>query len=193
MVAILAFLVGAGLGLAILPGARDLLRPRSDSRPAAIGGPFELIDHTGRTVTQADFRGRYMLVGFGHIGSNDATPAQLQLMAAALEKLGRRADEIVPVFVTLDPERDSPAELAAWVGRFHPRLVGLGGTKAAVESMARAWKVPLRGTSMADSDAIGSSALLYLMGPDGSYRAHFGSFMDVKEFVRGLAVELNVN
>ena len=192
-VALLAAIVGALVAVLVLPGARDRLLPSLAVQVAAIGGPFRLVDHTGRNVTQADFRGRFMLLAFGFTNSPDLTPSQLQLMTAALNRLGRRGDRVAPVFVTLDTERDGPAELAAWVARFHPRLVGLGGPTADVAAMAAAWRVPFQKIpgSAGSGYAIDYPAFIYLMGPDGHYIAHFGPSIAVADLVLRLERELS--
>jgi protein SCO1/2 len=192
-VAALAAILGALVAVLVLPGARDRLLSRAVVQHAAVGGPFRLVDHAGANVTQADFQGRFMLLAFGYTNSPDLAPSQLQLMASALNQLGRRGDAIAPVFVTLDPERDGSAELAVWVARFHPRLVGLGGAWADVAAMAAAWRVPFQKVpdSAGPAYAIDYPAYIYLMGPDGSYIAHFGPSGAVAELVRRLERELS--
>ena len=90
------------------PPHRGAPPPVETTGKALIGGPFALIDQTGKPVTDKDFRGRYMLVFFGFTHCPDICPAELQVMADALGQLGPKASEIVPVFITLDPERDTP-------------------------------------------------------------------------------------
>ena len=193
VVALLAAIAGALIAILVAPGARDRLLPSSAGQLAAVGGPFRLVDHTGANVTQADFRGRFMMLTFGFTNSPDLAPAQLQLMAAALNQLGRAGDRVAPVFVTLDPERDGPAELAVWVARFHPRLVGLGGYAAEVAAMAAAWRVPFHKVADAAGQgyAIDYPAYIYLMGPDGAYIAHFGPSIALADLVRRLETELS--
>jgi cytochrome oxidase Cu insertion factor (SCO1/SenC/PrrC family) len=108
---------------------------------ALIGGPFSLTDQTGRPVTDADYRGRYMLIYFGFTFCPDVCPTELQVMATALDQLGRQADEVQPIFITIDPERDTPSQLAGYVSQFHPRMAGLTGTPEQIASVARAYRV----------------------------------------------------
>ena len=192
-VALLAAIAGALIAVLVVPGARDPVLPSPADQRAAVGGPFRLVDHTGVSVTQADFRGRFLLLAFGFANSPDLAPSQLQLMAAALNQLGRAGDRVALVFVTLDPERDGPAELAAWVVRFHPRLVGLGGPGADIAKMAAAWRVPFRKVpdDAGPGYAIDYPAYIYLMGPDGAYIAHFGPSVAVAELARRLERELS--
>ena len=106
-----------------------------------IGGPFELIDHTGVRRTDADYRGKLALIYFGYTYCADVCPTDLQAMASALDLLGDGARAVQPLFITIDPERDTPGHLANYVPLFHPRLVGLTGEADAVRRVARAYKV----------------------------------------------------
>ncbi len=115
----LSFLLGGLVAMAVLPGGRDrLFSGLPTAGKALVGGPFSLVDHTGRKVTDKDFRGRYMLVYFGFTYCPDVCPSGLQVIAAALQKLGPKADRITPIFITVDPERDTPAQLAEYVKSF---------------------------------------------------------------------------
>jgi protein SCO1/2 len=141
-----------------------------------VGGPFSLIDHTGKRVTDQDFRGRTMLVFFGFTYCPDVCPSGLQVISAALDKLGPKAEQITPVLITIDPERDTPEQLAMYVKSFHPRLVGLTGTPAEVEAVAKAYRVYYKRVADAKSTAgytMDHSAIIYVMGPDGAFRTHF--------------------
>jgi protein SCO1/2 len=106
-----------------------------------IGGPFALIDHTGAPRTAADFRGKLLLIYFGFTYCSDACPIDLQSIATALERLGPLADAVQPLFITVDPEKDTPEQLKGYVAQFHPRLIGLTGTVRAIRDVERAYKV----------------------------------------------------
>src|SRR5262245_44144028 len=126
---IAGFLIGGLTGAALLL----LTNPRPDanvetSGTALVGGPFTLVGTDGKTVTDQDFRGRYMLVFFGFTHCPDICPAELQMVAEALDKLGDKANEVVPIFISVDPERDTPEVLAAYVKSFGPKFVGLTGS-----------------------------------------------------------------
>ena len=108
---------------------------------ALIGGPFSLTDQTGKAVTDADYRGRYMLIYFGFTFCPDVCPTELQVMATALDQLGSQADQVQPLFITVDPERDTPSQLAGYVSQFHPRMAGLTGTPEQIAAAERAAKV----------------------------------------------------
>lgn len=144
---------------------------------AEIGGPFRLTDHTGKRVTDADFRGRFMLLYFGYTFCPDVCPADLQTMGRALDILAAKGEVITPVFISVDPERDSPAVLKKYVAAFHPRMVGLTGSAAAIKAAAKAYKVYYRaqlGAKPGDTKILmGHTSFIYLVGPDGKAVAAF--------------------
>ena len=120
-------IAGAALGLAaaiaLLPDVRERLLPSVGQQvtgKALIGGAFTLTDNTGKRVTDQDFHGKYTLVFFGFTSCPDICPAGLQLIAGALEKLGAKAQRITPIFISVDPQRDTPEQLAAYVKNFDP-------------------------------------------------------------------------
>jgi cytochrome oxidase Cu insertion factor (SCO1/SenC/PrrC family) len=99
-----------------------------------IGGPFTLVDQQGRQRSDKDFRGKLLLVYFGYTTCPDVCPTDLQQIGAAIDALGPAGDGVQPLFITLDPARDTPKVLAGYVHNFHPRLVGLGGSASASTS-----------------------------------------------------------
>ena len=122
-VIVAGFLIGALSGAALLVVTNSGPAPMVETTgKALIGGPFTLVDQAGKTVTDQDFRGRYMLVFFGFTHCPDICPAELQVMSAALDELGPKADQVVPIFITLDPERDTQAAMAAYVKNFRSAL-----------------------------------------------------------------------
>lgn len=140
------------------------------SGKVAFGGPFTLVDHTGRTVTERDFLGKYTLVFFGFTYCPDVCPTTLQDVATILDRLGPFAERVQPLFITIDPERDSPAVMASYAQTFHPRIVGLTGTPEQVREAAKAYKVFYR---KADDGRGGylmeHTAVLFLMDPEGRH------------------------
>jgi protein SCO1 len=186
--------VGAMTALATLPQARQRLFPDPQvqtSGKALIGGSFALTDHTGRRVTDADFRGRVMLVLFGSSASADTTPASLQVLGAALDQLGPRADRFAPLLITVDPARDTPERLKAYLQAFHPRLVALTGTPAEIDAVVKAYRVPVvrngdgpGGASVKVSDP---PAIIYVMGTDGRYLTHLNPAAGADAIVASLA------
>jgi protein SCO1/2 len=172
-------LLGICLGLLLVPGALDRIVPKGAVRSigeATVGGPFTLTDHTGRRVTDQEWRGNYMLVFFGFTFCPDVCPTALQVSAAALDKLGAKAQRVVPLFISVDHERDTPEMLARYVASFHPKLVGLTGTAEEITAVARAYRVYYKKAKDEKSAAgytIDHSSIVYLMGPDGKFVTHF--------------------
>jgi protein SCO1 len=171
------FLIGALAGAAILLVTTPRGgQPVQSSGTALVGGPFSLVGADGKTVTDADFRGRYMLVFFGFTHCPDICPAELQVIAQALDKLGGKGKKVVPVFITLDPERDTPKAMAEYVKSFGPNFVGLTGSPEAIAAAARAYRVAyakVENKESAGDYSVDHSALVYLMDPEGKYVTHF--------------------
>jgi protein SCO1 len=143
----------------------------------AIGGPFTLVDQNGITRTDADFRGRYMLIYFGYTYCPDICPTALMRNSDALDILGEQADSIVPILISVDWQRDTPKQIKDYVGFFHPRFVGLTGSEEQLDSAAKAYRVyyskmQLRGADE-DEYVMDHSSVTYLMGPDGRFLSHF--------------------
>jgi protein SCO1/2 len=193
LLTVLAFAIGIGTALLVIPGAREKLLPavrEISVGKALVGGPFSLIDQNGQRVTDKDFRGKYMLVLFGFTYCPDVCPSSLQVITAALDKLGPKADRITPILISVDPERDTPEQMKQYVASFHPRLLGLTGTTAEVEAAAKAYRVyfkKVKDEKTTGEYTIDHSALIYLMGPDGSYVAHFTHTAGVDQIAARLA------
>lgn len=146
------------------------------SGTAQIGGPFSLTDHTGKRVTEKDFAGRLLLVNFGFTYCPDVCPTELQVISAALDKLGDKAKAVQPVFITIDPERDTAEQMADYVSNFHGSLVGLTGSAEEIARVAKMYRVYYRRVDDPDSTAgytMDHSAIMYLMGKDGKFLNHF--------------------
>lgn len=159
---------------------------------ALVGGPFALTDHTGREVTDKDFQGKYALIYFGYTYCPDVCPGELQLMAAALDELGDKAEEIQPIFITVDPERDTVEHMATYVPQFHDRLIGLTGTPDQIAAAAKAYRVYYARVDDPDSTEylMDHSSIFYLMGPDGAYVGHLTYGTKPKDFAAKLAQHL---
>jgi cytochrome oxidase Cu insertion factor (SCO1/SenC/PrrC family) len=140
-----------------------------------IGGEFALIDQNGARRTDTDFRGKLMLVYFGFTYCPDICPSDLQQMALAVDRLGADGEIVQPIFITLDPERDTAEHLKDYMALFHPRFVGLTGDAAAVKETARAYRVYFQKVERENKSdyTIDHSAFLYLMGRDGEYLGFF--------------------
>jgi protein SCO1/2 len=140
-----------------------------------IGGPFALVDHTGRRRTDADFRGKLMLVYFGFTFCPDVCPTDLMAIGQAIDKLGPAGEAVQPIFVTVDPERDTAAHLAEYVPFFHPQLIGLTGDAEHVRDAARAYRVYFAKVAIgyAAEYTIDHSGFIYLMDRAGKYLGFF--------------------
>jgi cytochrome oxidase Cu insertion factor (SCO1/SenC/PrrC family) len=134
-----------------------------------IGGPFSLIDHTGKPRTDADFRGKLMLVYFGFSFCPDVCPTDLMAIGQVVDKLGPGGDEVQPLFVTVDPDRDTPAHLADYVPFFHTRLLGLTGDAAPTPDAARLYRVYYAKVAIEGAAEYTHSGFIYLMGRGGKY------------------------
>ena len=161
---------------------------------AAIGGPFQLIDQTGRTVSEADFAGRFMLIYFGFTHCPDICPTELQVMANAVDALGEDEARVVPVFITVDPERDRPELIKDYVAAFHPKMVGLTGSVDQVTAAAKAYKVyfskqPGAGGNVNDYQ-VDHTPFVYLVGPDGVLRSVFRSGTSTKAMAGEILAQL---
>ncbi len=191
VVALAAAIVGVALALAILPGPREqITRALPSTGKALVGGPFTLVDHTGKTVTDKDFRGRYMLVYFGFTNCPDVCPSGLQVISAALDKAGAKADQVTPILITVDPERDTPEQLASYVSSFHPRLVGLTGSPEQVAAALKAYRVYAKKVEDPKSTAgftFDHTSIIYLMDRDGDYLANFTHATSVDRIAERLA------
>jgi protein SCO1/2 len=190
--AIVGLAIGTAAAIAVFPEAREKLFPSGPvtSGKALVGGPFTLTDQDGKRVTDKDYRGRHMLVFFGFTSCPDICPAGLQLISAVLENLGPKADRVAPIFISVDPERDTQAKLAQYVKNFNPRLIGLTGTPEEIAATAKAFKVFYRKVPN-ESGAAGDygmdhTSIIYLMDPRGEYVTHFTPATSVEEMTAKL-------
>jgi len=168
------------------PGAQD-------AGKALIGGPFTLVDHNGQTVTQADFRGKHMLVFFGFTHCPDVCPSKLNQISAVLDRLGPLSGEVTPVFISVDPERDTPQRMADYVSNFSADIVGLTGTPEQVRKAAKAYRVYYAKVEMENSATgylVDHSAFTYLMDGNGEYVTHFAYGDNIETMTGRLRREL---
>jgi cytochrome oxidase Cu insertion factor (SCO1/SenC/PrrC family) len=152
------------------PSATELIEGLLSGR-APVGGPFELTDQTGHRRTDADFRGKLVVLYFGYTYCPDVCPAELQSISLALDRLGAAAEAVQPLFITVDPERDTPARLADFVSSFYPRLIGLTGSLAEIRKTAIAYKTffAKSGVVAPDNYSVDHTGFIYLVGRDGRY------------------------
>jgi protein SCO1/2 len=166
--------------------------PAQAAETATLGGSFNLVDQDGTPRTDADYRGAYPLIYFGFTRCPDLCPRSLGTMGAAIDDLAARApakaQRVVPILITVDPEQDNVAVMKDYVARFHPRLVGLTGPAEEIERVTRNYgafyaPVPENGGGY----AMDHSGFIVLIGPDGAYLTHFESSVSAGE----LAAELD--
>jgi protein SCO1/2 len=161
------------LGAAVLLGYRALQgswpwTPPGTAAVAQIGGPFTLVGGDGQTVTDRSFPGKWLLVFFGYTHCPDVCPTTLSDLAQALDQLGPEADRLQPLFVTVDPERDTPQVMHDYVASFGNRIVGLTGSAAQIAAAAKAYRVYYAKHPEGSDYSMDHSAILYVMRPDGS-------------------------
>jgi protein SCO1 len=159
-----------------------------------IGGPFALVDQDGRPRTDADFRGKLLLVYFGYTYCTDICPTDLQAIATAIDKLGPAGESVQPLFITVDPEHDTPEAIKLYVGLFHPRLVGLTGSTNQIKTVARAYKVyyAKNEQSKKSDPVIDHSGFVFLVGRDGKYLGFFPPGTSADRMIDALRPQLAV-
>ena len=141
---------------------------------SAIGGQFQLIDQNGKPFSDANLKGKWHLIFFGYTHCPDACPTALNEMSLALDRLGIKRDEVGVVFITVDPERDTPDVLKSYVQSFDAPIVALTGSPEAVAQAAKAYRVFYAKHPRADGDYdMDHSAVIYVMNPEGGFTATF--------------------
>jgi protein SCO1/2 len=141
---------------------------------AAIGGPFSLTDQNGRTVTEQNLKGKPFLVFFGFTHCPDICPTTMFEISEIMKKLGPAGDRVGAVFITVDPERDTPAALKDYVSSFDPRIVALTGTPEEIAAVAKAYRAIYRKVPLKDGGyTMDHTAIVYLMGKDGRFITPF--------------------
>lgn len=159
------------LGLLVAVGAMFLMRPQAPPPAGAVGGPFHLTDQNGRAVDEKLLNGKWSVVFFGFTYCPDACPTTLALLGRTLDQLGPNAAKVQVVFVSVDPERDTPAALKAYLSSatFPRGTIGLTGTPAQVAAVAKAYKVYYAKSGSGADYTIDHSTLIYLMDPKGRF------------------------
>lgn len=156
------------------PSAAELMDDLMWDR-GPIGGPFTLRDQEGRARSLDEFRGSLVLLYFGYMHCPDVCPTDLQEIGAAIDALGTQGDRVTPIFITIDPERDTSQALASYVPSFHPRLLGLTGELEDIRRIATSYKVSFKKVDDPRSTqyVMDHSAFIYLLGADGKYLGFF--------------------
>jgi protein SCO1 len=142
------------------------------SGPAAIGGPYTLVSMNGQDVNNQTYRGKWVLIYFGYTFCPDACPTALSNISVALEKLGSDASKLQPLFVTVDPQRDTREVLSDYLKSFDPRIIGLTGTKDQIDTLIREFRLYVKQEkSYGDGDSylVSHSSYIYLMNPQGKF------------------------
>ena len=167
-------LLGAALGILVILGAL-VVQHAGAPGPAAsgIGGPFALVDGDGRPVTEASFAGEPTLVFFGYTHCPDVCPTTLDAISQTLTALGP-GKRVRALFVTLDPERDTPAVMKDYLSSFDPRIVGLTGSQAAVDKIAHEYRVYAKKVPTGDGGySVDHTGVVYLMDGRGNFVESF--------------------
>jgi protein SCO1/2 len=181
------------LGLVVL-GVAAVLTLTPASRPAgaaAVGGPFTLTDHNGRKVTDRDFVGAPHLVFFGFTHCPDICPTKLFELSEVLRATGDKGRRLRALFITVDPERDTPEAMKSYVASFDERIVGLTGDPEAVQQTVRAYRAFARKVPLKEGDyTMEHTALVYLMDRNGQFVGSFNLNRPPDEAARDLLARL---
>jgi cytochrome oxidase Cu insertion factor (SCO1/SenC/PrrC family) len=195
MIAALSILLLAGLGVLgyqRFPVVSDPQTQAGGALQPRIGGPFALVDGAGNAVTDQDFRGKFMLIYFGYTHCPDACPTALNDMAQALDKLGERRGRVAPIFITVDPERDTGPVIADYVAAFGPDFVGLTGTPEQLAQAKKAFHVYAAKHPTSDGDYdMDHTSIIYMMDPSGHFIGNFTHESDPDAITRKLAAALS--
>jgi len=182
-----AFLAGLVLCFGVILLVSGRVSAPVTQQVAAIGGPFELTDQNGRTVTERDLKGRPFLVFFGFTRCPDICPTTLFEVSEIMRALGKDADRVGALFITVDPERDTPAALKDYLSSFDPHLAGLTGEPAAVAAVAKAYRVYFKKVPLDQGGyTMDHTAIVYLMDKDGRFVSPF----NLKRTTEALAADL---
>jgi protein SCO1/2 len=160
------------------------LHPR---QTPTVGGPFELVDaRSGRPVSDRDFRGKWLVVFFGYTHCPDVCPTTLSNIAAAMGQLGSLASDIQPVFITVDPERDTRQVLSDYTSSFDARIIGLTGNADQIATAAKAYQIYYAKRVVDDDYYMDHTSAVHVMRPDGSYAASLLSTADAADITKQL-------
>ena len=165
------------LGAAVILGLAHRDSPRGAAGTllaSAIGGPFRLVDQNGKMVTDADLKGKWSLVYFGYTHCPDACPTALNDIAVALDELGPKRAAVRPVFITVDPERDTPEVLKSYVTAFDTPILALTGTAEEIAQAAKSYRVYYAKHPETGGDySMDHTSIIYVMDPQGRFTASF--------------------
>lgn len=169
-----AFLTGLGLFLGALWYATGNFGGNAVSSASAIGGPFKLVDTNGKPITDADFKGKPLLVFFGFTRCPDVCPTTLFEVSEVFRVLGKDADRVNSLFISVDPERDTPASMKDYLSSFDPHMMAATGDRAATDAVEKAYRVYAKKIPTKDGDyTMDHTAIVYLMDKQGRFVAPF--------------------
>lgn len=192
---------GVVIGVTLGVGGSELWhRGKAEIRPTAteavrssIKSDFALVDHTGKFVTDEDYRGKWLLVFFGFTNCPDVCPTALNEIAEVMDSLGKKAAEVQPLFITVDPERDSPNQMAEYVAAFDSRIIGLTGTSAQIKASSKSFKVYYAKATQKgapDGYTMEHTTSLYLIDPMGRFARPYSYDTTVEEITKDLRERL---
>ncbi len=168
-------------------------RPTDGHAQQQVRGTFSLVDHTGQPVTEATYRGKYVLIFFGFTHCKMVCPRALGRLSKVLDRLGSQIELVQPLYITVDPERDTPEVMGEFLSASYPRFTGLTGTQDQIDVAKKSFRV--FSTTVADPEdpegyQMPHSAFTFVLGPDGQYRTHFTDAVDEDDLVARLSAIL---
>lgn len=182
-IALVIVSIGAGLYMSPEFQNRDLPKEKSTGE-ALVGGSFKLTDHYGTIRTDKEFRGNFMLIFFGFTNCPTICPPGIMNMTEAMELLGSDGKKVIPIFITVDPERDTPERMKEFLGNFYSTFIGLTGNKEDIKEVETAYKVyssKVEAKDEPDGYIMDHSGFIYLMDESGKYVTHFSYNAEPKE------------
>jgi protein SCO1/2 len=193
----IAFVVGASMGLfQVKDNAVQTAQTSSKITPMAgvqVGGPFALINHYGAAVTEEDYAGYYKLIYFGFTYCPAICPTELQKISKVMNKLGDDAIKVQPIFITIDPDRDTVEVLRDYVSLFHPDMVGLTGPRESIDAVLKNYRVFATKVETEEGNdyTMDHSSFIYLMSPDDELISMYRIKDDVDYIVKDVQARLN--
>ncbi len=163
--------------------SQDLRAESKITGSELIKSKFNLVNHNNEPVTEKDFYGKYLLVFFGFSNCKTICPAGLSTLVAAVNKIELPEEKVIPIFITIDPERDKPKQIASFVKLFDPKLIGLTGDPKETDAAAKSFRAYYGKTEINDAGSyfFDHSSIIYMIGKDGQYLSHFSSTIGAEE------------
>jgi protein SCO1/2 len=156
-----------------------------------VGGPYTLTDQNGKAVSSTDFHGKYQLIYFGYSFCPDVCPTTLGVISQALDQIGVDQNRIVPIFITIDPERDTPSVLNKYMAAFGPRFVGLTGTQTQITAVEKEYRVYAKKQPLPTGGyGMDHSSVIYLMGADGRLVTFYDELISPDQLEKDLKAKI---